>query len=63
MDIIVEKKCPGCGKISSVVVDAGDYVKWKSGALIQTAMQDLSATEREILITGFCEECQNEIFK
>ena len=58
---VVEKKCT-CGTVSAVTVPLSGYQAWEAGTFIQTAMPELSATEREILITGYCAECQNIIF-
>lgn len=58
----VEVRCPFCGKNGLVEVDVEQYEAWQSGELIQYAMPALSATQREMLITGMCEDCQNSIF-
>ena len=58
----VEVRCPFCGKTGLVEVDVKQYEAWQSGTLIQNAMPALSATQREMLITGMCEDCQNSIF-
>ena len=58
----IEVRCPFCGKTGLVEVDVKQYEAWQSGTLIQNAMPTLSATEREMLITGVCKDCQNSIF-
>ena len=60
--IIIEIKCPICGKIHSVEVNEHAYREWCRGALIQNAMPTLSATEREQLISCICPKCQADIF-
>ena len=54
--------CPICGKEHSVVVDFDKFMQWTKGALIQNAMPELNATQREQLISGICPECQEKIF-
>lgn len=54
--------CPMCRKTHCVEVEVKAYEKWQNGELIQNAMPNLSATEREQLISGFCPDCQDKIF-
>ena len=46
----IKIKCKFCGKIQAVNVDEERYKKWVGGELIQRAMPDLNAFEREALI-------------
>lgn len=54
--------CVFCGKEHSVEVDFDNFMQWKMGALIQNAMPELNATQREQLISGICPNCQERIF-
>ena len=54
--------CPFCKAVSFVTVDYDQYRDWLDGELIQNAMPNLSAVDREILISGICVECQKSIF-
>lgn len=55
--------CPFCGKATTIQVVEKDYCAWKfEGALIQNAMPYLPANVRETLISGVCDECQDELF-
>ena len=54
--------CPICGVTYEVAVPAEGYMAWQSGELIQNAMPELSADERECLISGICLDCQKKIF-
>lgn len=55
--------CPRCHKVHEVVVDFEDYTNYMMGdAKIQDAFPYLSANEREYLLSGFCEDCWNDIF-
>jgi hypothetical protein len=54
--------CPLCGNRDSVEVPSMGYARWRAGALIQDAMPQLSADERELLISGTCRTCWDEYF-
>lgn len=58
----LEARCPFCGKVSVVTVNEKDYEAWQSGALVQNAFPYLSANDREILVSGICEECWEGMF-
>lgn len=62
MEIIIQSTCPFCGKTHAVEVEFTAYTAWLNGELIQNAMPNLSATEREQLISGLCPACQKSIF-
>lgn len=62
MLITVQMRCPFCGEEHSVEVKLHEYERWESGELIQNAMPNLSATEREQLISGLCPQCQAKMF-
>lgn len=55
--------CPRCHKVHEVVVDFEDYTNYQMGDVnIQDAFPYLSANEREYILTGFCEDCWNDLF-
>ena len=60
--IVVKVTCPFCGNESEVVVNEKDFNAWQNGELAQKAFPYLNATQREILISGLCEKCQNDVF-
>lgn len=60
--VTVSCSCPFCGKETALLVPARGYLRWQDGELIQNALPDLSASERETLISGLCESCQADIF-
>lgn len=62
MRIDVEMTCPFCGAEHCVEVNFAGFEAWQNGELIQRAMPDLSATEREQLISQICPKCQAEVF-
>ena len=50
--------CPICTADSEVTVVEQDYIDWEdNGILIQDAMPYLNADERELLMTGICVSC------
>ncbi len=61
--MMVSVKCPFCGKRSEIEVPVWGYLEWECGmSLIQHAMPELSASEREVLVSGACIDCQKKIF-
>ena len=55
--IKVSTNCPFCLGQNTLDVSLQGYNKWQHGALIQDALPELSASKRELLITGICDEC------
>ena len=60
--VLITNVCPFCGKEHSVEVSESAFYEWQSGALIQSVMPTLSATEREQLISRICPACQANLF-
>jgi len=54
--------CPNCQKTKMLLVDPSGYQSWKGGELIQSAMPELSAADRESLISGVCDPCWDILF-
>lgn len=55
--------CPSCRKQHFVTVAKDAYQKWRRGeGLIQNLMPELSASERELLISGVCGFCFDSLF-
>ena len=62
--ITIKRACPVCKKEHSVTVEKSDYERWRSGGiLIQRAFPYLKPDEREILQSGTCPTCWDELFK
>ena len=59
--VIWEARCPFCGKKSELAISAKGYNAWVGGALVQRAFPELTANERELLITGMCVDCQKKV--
>lgn len=56
------RECPMCGKQSVLEVYPSHLKAWQDGELIQNALPELNANEREMLKTGFCKKCCDKIF-
>lgn len=55
------RKCPFCPTISEVVVEAQGLWDYEHGVMLQNAFPDLSADEREVILTGICTPCYDSI--
>lgn len=55
-------KCKNCGKLVTVPVTEEQVNEWtKSGEYIQNYFPQLSAAEREMFLSGICDECWNKL--
>ena len=54
--------CRVCGAKNTLEVDADSYDQWQGGVFVQDAFPDLSAAERELLISGTCDPCFRLLF-
>lgn len=59
---IVEITCPACGRKTTLEVPKDGLDRYRMGAHIQDAFPAFTATEREYLLSGLCEACQEEVF-
>lgn len=62
--IYIGRKCPFCGQYHEVLVYVDEsYIAWENGdLLVQEAFPYLTASEREILISGICPTCWDKVF-
>ena len=61
--VTIKTMCPFCGKVQEVLVYDDDYFNWWSrGLSVQEAFPYLTAAERELLISGICEDCWEDLF-
>ena len=60
---IIVHNCPFCGRHQEVIVNEIDYALYQAGVRVQDAFPYLSADEREIIISGICPKCWDELFK
>lgn len=61
-EVCVVTSCPFCGKAHEVEVNESDYWDWDDGTSAQDAFPYLSASERELLVSGICPTCWNKTF-
>jgi len=54
--------CPWCAKEATVDVPDEGWSRFMAGTHVQDAFPDLSDDERELLLTGFCPSCWDEVF-
>lgn len=62
MTAVVAVPCRMCQETTDLKVNFQGFVNWKSGELIQEALPELSCDERELLISGTCSTCFDELF-
>lgn len=60
---LVTKPCPLCGKQGEIVVPREDYERYKKGFYVQDAFPQLSAGDREQILTGYHSQCWDACFK
>ena len=55
-------ECVHCRQEQTIEAHSSDVKKWKNGMLIEDAMPYLSASDREMFISGPCDECWTSMF-
>jgi len=58
----VVSRCTKCGDTQTVLVRKVDLRAWRDGEYIQNAMPYLTVDERELLISGTCGPCFDNMF-
>lgn len=61
-NVKIEANCRMCNNSQIIEVEESSLRKWQQGELIQNAMPGLTADEREMLISGTCNVCWDEMF-
>lgn len=59
---MVAVPCRWCGSVTELEPSVEGFMAWQNGELIQRAMPELDADERELLISGTCPKCWDEMF-
>ena len=54
---VITHPCPRCGATSTLRVPKINFDKWQAGAFIQDAFRDYSPDFRELLMSGYHDEC------
>lgn len=60
--ITVEKMCRECQKNVKLQVHKQDFIAYQNGAFVQNAFPYLSDGDRELLVSGICSNCFDEMF-
>lgn len=58
----INAKCICCGAKKVYHLPAEDVKAWCNGKLIQEALPQLPAEDREFLISGLCPKCWDKLF-
>ena len=60
---VIEVPCKRCGVLYTILADREDVASWIMGTgYIQNVLAYLSASERELLLSGTCDNCWNQMF-
>lgn len=59
---VLTASCTSCNTTFSLTVTREGYDRWRSGAMAQSAFPELSADERELLISRTCGPCFDAMF-
>jgi hypothetical protein len=58
----VSVACAYCLEVHTFGCSTSGVVAWQAGELIQNALPELSADQRELIISGTCGDCWDEMF-
>ncbi len=61
--MIIKRNCLECKKLIEFVIPDYQYRAWQNGKHIQDAMPDTNPGEREMLISGICNDCFDDMFQ
>lgn len=56
------RPCMQCGKTSTLTLDKKAFEAWQKTVHVQKAFPNMTAAEREILISGTHDECWKKMF-
>lgn len=56
-NVLIRRECPFCEKTHILIVPAEGWTAYNNGVLIQDAFPNMTADEREFILTGICPEC------
>lgn len=60
---IISKTCIQCKNAFAIKVNKEDLVDYNNGKLIQDAFPYITASERELIISGICGKCFDKMFE
>ena len=59
---VIDIACLECNTNHTVVLDKERYIKWQTGTRIQEAFHEIDVDTRELLISGICGSCFDDLF-
>jgi hypothetical protein len=59
---VVDVPCHFCKEATALTVSVQGLADWQNGELIQNALPELNADQRELLISGTCGTCWDGMF-
>jgi hypothetical protein len=62
MTAVVAVPCRFCKSEKNLTVNVSGFFAWQNGELIQKALPELDADQRELLISNTCAKCWDEMF-
>ena len=62
MTAVVAVPCRLCNEVADLTVNIEGFIAWQGGKLIQEALPELDADDRELLISGTCPTCWDKMF-
>jgi hypothetical protein len=62
MNETLVRNCVQCGRRVEIVCTKQQLANWQRGQLIQVALSNVPAEDREMLITGICGLCWKKMF-
>lgn len=60
--VAVTTVCPMCGDTKVLSLPEARYKAWQEGELIQRALPEFDADDRERLVSGICGDCWDKMF-
>lgn len=60
--LVTTTPCVVCNKQHQFTLNRTAYEAWQTDTHIQNAFPEFSVADREILISGTCDECFNKLF-
>lgn len=57
----LEVRCPFCNKINYIVLGRIKLAQWQAGMNVQDAFPNTSKDDRELLVSGVCKACWDEM--
>ena len=60
--IKIECQCGHCQAKETIVVDEQDYINWKENGQMAEYLSELTAAQREMLISRTCDNCWKRFY-